>query len=208
MIRARGAHEVMVHQVCEGERGEKNRDTSQGTQDSHGPPRMETIIFIQRLAVQLVGDFMKLTEEPEIVTWPVTRYVFIEKVGPFQDTAPQAWQNLHQLVPQISEHNRITGYLSLYKVQGKVYRAGVAIVDGPAKLPDGVEYLEFQGGKYSRFVLTGPHSDLPQACGRVFAIVGEKKIRQRDDFCIENYANDPRTTPEEQLITQILIPTA
>lgn len=31
---------------------------------------------------------MKLTEQPEIVTWPETHYVFIEKAGPFQTTAP------------------------------------------------------------------------------------------------------------------------
>jgi len=48
---------------------------------------------------------------------------------------------------------------------------------------------------------------LPEASGRVFEMVEEKKIQMRDDFCIENYANDPRTTPEEQLITEILIPT-
>jgi effector-binding domain-containing protein len=28
----------------------------------------------------------------------------------------------------------------------------------------------------------------------------------RDDFAIENYMNDPRVTPEDQLITHILIP--
>jgi effector-binding domain-containing protein len=41
----------------------------------------------------------------------------------------------------------------------------------------------------------------------VFEIVAEKKIQMRDDYCIENYTNDPRTTPEEQLVTEILIPT-
>ena len=51
---------------------------------------------------------MKLTQEPEIVTWPEMHYIFIEKIGPFQDTAGQAWQELHKL-PGISEHNKITG---------------------------------------------------------------------------------------------------
>jgi DNA gyrase inhibitor GyrI len=150
---------------------------------------------------------MKLAQEPEIVIWPQTRYVFIEKVGPFQVTAPQAWQSLHQLVPRISEQNKISGYMSLYKVQPKIYRAGVSLAAEPTKLPDGLEYLDFKGGKYSRFVLTGPYSDLPEASRGVFEIVGKKNIRLRDDYCIENYVNDPRTTPEEQLITEILIPT-
>ena len=150
---------------------------------------------------------LKLTQEPKPVTWPETHYVFVEKIGPFQNTAGQAWQNLHQLVPTISEHNQITGYASLYKVGPKVYRAGVSLAAAPQNLPEGLQYEKFKGGKYSRFVLTGPYALLPEASGRVFEIVGKKNIRLRDDFCIENYVNDPRTTPEEQLITEILIPT-
>jgi effector-binding domain-containing protein len=150
---------------------------------------------------------MHLTQEPEIVTWPETHYIFIEKIGPFQNTAPQAWQSLHQLVPKISEHNQITGYTSLYKVGPKIYRAGVSLAAPPKQLPEGLECSQFRGGKYSRFILTGSYSNLPQASGRVFEIVAEKKIQLRDDYCIENYANDPRTTPEEQLVTEILVPT-
>ena len=102
---------------------------------------------------------------------------------------------------------RSRDYLSLYKVQPKIYRAGVSLAAGPVKLPAGLEYAKFEGGKYSRFVLTGSYSNLPQASGRVFEMVSERKIKLRDDYCIENYVNDPRTTPEEQLVTEILIPT-
>ena len=150
---------------------------------------------------------MNLTETPEIVTWPTIHYVFIEKTGPFQTTAGQAWQEVHKLVPKISENNKVTGYTSLYKIGPKIYRAGVSIAEPPKSLPEGLEYSEFKGGKYSQFVLTGSYSNLPQASGRVFEIVAERKIQVRDDFCIENYVSDPRTTPEEQWVTQILIPT-
>lgn len=153
-------------------------------------------------------SFMKLDETFEEIVWPETHYAFIEKIGPFQETAPQAWQAIHQLIPTIAEHHKITGYMSLYKVEAKIYRAGVALEAAPTELPEGVQYANFKGGKYVRFVLTGAYSNLPEACGRVFLIVAEKKIPQRDDFCIENYANDPRTTPEDQLITEILIPAA
>lgn len=152
--------------------------------------------------------FLKLTEEPEIVHWLQTHYAFIEKIGPFQETAGQAWQGVHPQVPKILENNLITGYMSLYKVGPKVYRAGVSLAAEPKNLPEGLRYEQFPGGKYSRFVLTGPYSDLPAACGRVFQILEEKKIQVRDDYCIENYVSDPRTTPEDQLVTEILIPTA
>ena len=152
-------------------------------------------------------DPMKLTQDPEIVTWPETHYVFVEKVGPFQDTAPQAWNEVHPLVARISEHNKVTGYMSLYKIGPKIYRAGVVVAAEPKNLPENMRYEEFKGGKYSRFVLTGSYANLPEASGRVFEIVAEKKIQMRDDYCIENYKNDPRTTPEDQLVTEILIPT-
>jgi DNA gyrase inhibitor GyrI len=150
---------------------------------------------------------MNLTEKPEIVNWPPTHYVFIHKVGPFIESAPQAWQDLHKLIPQIAENNEITGYMSLYKVGPKIYRAGVSVAAPPTKLPDGLQYEEFKGGKYSRFELAGSYAQLPQASGRVFEIVAETKLKTRDDYNIENYVNDPRTTPEDKLLTQILIPT-
>jgi predicted transcriptional regulator YdeE len=152
---------------------------------------------------------MNLTETPEVVTWPETHYVFIEKIGPFQETAPAAWTELHRRVPEIAEQGKIIGYMSLYKIEpgNMTYRAGVALAAAPTKTPAGLRSELFAGGKYSRFTLTGSYSNLPQACGRVFAIVAETKLAQRDDYCIENYANDPRTTPEAELITQILIPT-
>jgi DNA gyrase inhibitor GyrI len=151
---------------------------------------------------------MNLTENPEIVIWPETHYVFIEKIGPFMQTAGQAWQTAHSFAPALSQHNRMTHYMSLYKVGPKIYRAGFGLAAPPVELPEGLLYELFKAGKYSRFVLTGPYSDLPHASRRVFEIAEQKKIPLRDDFCIENYTNDPRTTPEDQLVTEILVPTA
>jgi effector-binding domain-containing protein len=162
---------------------------------------------VQTFRLPRKGKIMNLTEAPETVAWPSTHYVFVEKVGPFQTYAPQAWQSFHQLVAGVAEHNQITGYMSLYKVGPKIYRAGVSLAAPPVKLSKDLSYQEFVGGKYSRFVLTGPYSDLGPASGRVQEIISEKKLPLRDDYFIENYVNDPRTTPEDQLITQILVPT-
>ena len=151
---------------------------------------------------------LNLTENPEDVNWPETHYVFIEKVGSFMNTAPQAWTEVHKSVPAIVEHNSITGYMSLYKVGPQVYRAGVAVAEPPANLPDGLQYEKFTGGKYSKFVLTGSYSQLPQASGRAFELAQEHKLPLRDGFNIENYVNDPRITPEDQLLTEILFPIA
>ncbi|HEY1985017.1 MAG TPA: GyrI-like domain-containing protein [Terracidiphilus sp.] len=151
---------------------------------------------------------MNLTHEPEIINWPATHYVFVEKVGPFQQTAGQAWQTAHTFVPDLSKNNQITRYMSLYKMGPQVYRAGFALSAPPVDLPEGLAYEEFHGGTYSQFMLTGPYTDLPAASGKAWNLVAEKNIPLREDFAIENYANDPRTTPADQLVTQILLPTA
>lgn len=151
---------------------------------------------------------MNLTEEPEAVTWPETHYVFVERTGPFPKICPEAWQTAHSLLPLLKEHNQIAGYMSLYKMSPNVYRAGFALAAEPVKLPSGLDYEAFPGGTYSKFVLTGPYSDLPQATFRVFEIVSRNDMMMRSDFCIEHYANDPRNTSEDKLITEILIPTA
>jgi effector-binding domain-containing protein len=90
----------------------------------------------------------------------------------------------------------------------KIYRAGFALDAAPVDLPKGVAYEMFPGGKYVRFVLTGPYSDLPQASGRAWDIVAAKGLPIRDDFAIENYVSDPRVTPAEALVTEILLPVA
>jgi len=149
---------------------------------------------------------LQLTREPDAVNWPETHYVFVEKTGPFMQSAPQAWQQMHRLTPAVAEHNAITGYMSLYKVGPQIYRAGVSVATAPVELPAGVAYEKFAGGKYSRFVLTGPYSNLPEASRRTMEIVAEKHIPLRDDWNIENYVNDPRVTPEDQLVTEILFP--
>jgi effector-binding domain-containing protein len=149
---------------------------------------------------------VNLTEKPKNVVWPETHYVYVEKKGSFDKTAPASWGKLHASVPAISEHNKVTGYLALYQVEAGIYRAGVSLAAPPKKLPKALKYVKFKGGKYSRFVLRGPYSDLPDACGRVFEIVAEKGMRMRKDFCIEHYVTDPNVTPAEKTVTEILVP--
>jgi len=150
---------------------------------------------------------MNLTETPDSVTWPDTIYCFVEKIGPFQDTARAAWEELMQAVPTFPDKSKLTHrFFARYKVERSIYRAGVALTAPLAKLPPGLRCETFKGGKYARFVLTGSYSNLGAASGRVFERVKELALKRRDDFCVESYVNDPKTTPESELVTEILIP--
>ena len=150
---------------------------------------------------------MALNEKYDEIKWPVSNYLFLEKTGPFQETAPACWQEFHKVFPQLLTDYPKKAVASLYKVSPTMlYRAGMMTDSAPSKLPDGVRHEKFQGGKYIRFTLTGSFSQLPEACGKVFEIVKAKNIALREDFYIENYVTDPRVTPEDQLVTEILVP--
>jgi effector-binding domain-containing protein len=147
---------------------------------------------------------INLSAEPEVVTRPAMHYLFIEKSGDIPTIAAGTWQTVEKFAPAIG---RIVGACALYKCEPGVYRAGYILAERPASIPEGLTYEEVPGGKYARFVLTGPYSQLPQATGRAFELVAEKQVSLRDGFNIENYVTDPRTTPQEQSITEILFPT-
>jgi effector-binding domain-containing protein len=150
---------------------------------------------------------VNLNEHAELITLPEMHYVFVERVGPFMQNAGAAWQEAHKVAPLLRENNQVTGYMALYKMGPKIYRAGFSLATEPPTVPGGMKYERIPSGTYARFILTGPYTDLPQASGRVWEIVGEKKLEVRDDFAIEKYVNDPDVTPPDQLITHIMIPT-
>lgn len=151
---------------------------------------------------------INLTIEPGTINFPVTHYVYIERVGNIPANAPQAWQTVEKFASALMAHNQITGAAALYKPIQGIYRAGFMLSAPPVNLPAELNYEKLSGGKYARFTLTGPFDQLPEANTRAWGIVKEKKIALRDDFNIEHYLTDPRTTPADQNVTAILFPTA
>ncbi len=150
---------------------------------------------------------INLTQEPETINFPAAHYVFVERIGNIPTNAPQTWKTVEPLTAEILKHNQITGAAALYKPTKGIYRAGFMLAAPPVNLPAGLSYEKLNGGKYARFTLTGPFDQLPEANTRAFGIVAEKNIPLRDDFNIEHYLTDPRTTPAEQNVTAILFPT-
>lgn len=157
---------------------------------------------------------MNLTPEFETVTRPLTHYVFLEKRGPFPETAPPLWNEVQPLIPQLPQ-GKVREFLGVSGIdksqpgeEAMIYQAGVSLADEPAKLPGGLRHRAIPKGNYAKFVLTGPYSDLWTAFDRVFKTLAERKVGLRPEFCIENYVNDPRTTPEAELKTEILVPVA
>lgn len=148
----------------------------------------------------------------ETVTRPLTHYVYLEKRGPFGEVAPPLWNELQPILPRL-EKSQIREFLGVSGVDkssagedAMIYRAGVSLASEPAKLPGGLQHRAIPSGRYARLVLTGPYAQIWPAFDLVFKTLAEKKIELRPEFCIENYLNDPRSTPEDKLLTEILVP--
>jgi len=154
-----------------------------------------------------------LNEEPQYVSLPNSHFLYVEKIGPFSETAKAAWDEVLPLITSyISQHHQITGYLSTYRFQPQqTYRAGVTIAEYQINdlntLPRGLGYYLLPAGLYASFTLIGSYEQLPTASGRVFEIVKEKQLSiDESRWKVERYLNNPETTPKDELITHIMIP--
>ena len=179
-----------------------------------GKEEQDAVVYDQSRPRLLKEVSMNLTTEFESVTRPETHYAFLEKRGPFAEVAPPLWNELVPLLARI-DPGQIREYLGVSGIDrsrpgedAMIYQAGVALADKPKKLPAGLEQKSIKAGKYARFVLTGRYADIWMAFDRIFKTLAERRVTLRPEFCIENYLNDPRLTPEDQLKTELLVPIA
>lgn len=157
---------------------------------------------------------MNLTPDFEAVHRPLTHYVYLEKRGPFAEVAPPLWTELMPLLQRLDQ-KQIHEYLGVSGIDktkpgedAMIYQAGVSCTAKPESLPDALQLKTIKPGKYARFLLIGPYSHIWMAFDRIFKTLAERKVELRPEFCIENYLNDPRVTPEDKLETELLVPIA
>lgn len=156
---------------------------------------------------------INLSAKHDVVSRPALHYVFLQKTGPYSEIAPATWGEFFRLQGGALRPEEIRGVLGLSTVdkdkngeEAMIYQAGFAVAARPAAVPKGLQYREIKAGKYARFLLTGPYSQMSAGFGQVFRNLSENSVALRGDYCVENYLNDPRNTPEEQLLTEILVP--
>jgi AraC-like DNA-binding protein/DNA gyrase inhibitor GyrI len=158
---------------------------------------------------------VNLTTNYEVVSRPAFHYIFLQKSGPFAEIAPATWDEFARLQSDQIRPDEIRGMLGLSTIdkdkngeEAMIYQAGLAVAAKPAPIPKGLQYKKIDAGKYARFLLTGAYSQISPAFSQVFRALSEKSVALREDYCVENYLNDPRNTQEEQLLTEILVPVA
>ena len=155
---------------------------------------------------------VNLKSEFDLVTRPLTHYVFLEQRGPFAEVAPPLWKELLPAVQSIKPQE-VREYLGLSGIdksnpgeEAMIYQAGVGLAHVPNPLPGRLQQRPIKSGKYARFLITGPYVQIWIAFDQIFKILAAKQVPLRPEFCIENYLNDPQVTPENALQTELLVP--
>jgi AraC family transcriptional regulator len=178
-----------------------------------GKDEQDEVIYNLNKPQPLKEFIMDLTLKPDFITRPTTHFVFVQKNGPYAEVAIPTWMEMFPLIEGKFDKTQITEFLGMSNMDVKgredsamIYDAGIVLATEPKTLPKGLLYKKVNAGKYARFVLTGPYHEVWPAFEQVFRILGDSKIKLRAGECIENYLNDPNTTPEKDLLTELLIP--
>lgn len=179
-----------------------------------GQDKQNNLIYSLNSVINNEEKYMKLnlTEQPVFVERPAVHFLHIRKCGPFNEVGILAW---NELFPRISsiDNTLITEYVGMTSMDvksqdesGMNYDAGLVLNEKPKTIPQGMEYTKVPGGRFAKFLLKGPYPGVWPAFEIIFKNLAESKVQLRPGACIENYLNDPNTVPEEELLTELLIP--
>lgn len=158
---------------------------------------------------------MNLNMLYQIVARSDINLVYVEKKGIFREVAMPTWFELIPIVDKYLPKERINEYLGISIIENNtsddskmIYLAAVGMNAVPEKLPKGLEFKKLKGGKYAKFILTGATHQVWDAFDKIFKKLSDEKIQLCDGACIENYLSNPEVVPEDELVTELLVPIA
>ncbi|PWR70452.1 MerR family transcriptional regulator [Methanospirillum stamsii] len=76
------------------------------------------------------------------------------------------------------------------------------------RLPDqipGIEVKTIPGGRFASAIHKGPYQDVHESWGKLYEWAANQGYEPKTP-CRDNYLNDPNDVPEEELLTELLIP--
>ena len=89
---------------------------------------------------------------------------------------------------------------------GFEYQAGVPVAEEPkGPLPEGLALGKSPEGRALKFIHRGSYDAMDSTYEAITNHLDEKRLEAKDLF-IEEYATDPVTTPEDQLVITVLVP--
>jgi effector-binding domain-containing protein len=89
---------------------------------------------------------------------------------------------------------------------GFAFQAAIPLAEEPKDPPRGdIAIGKSPGGRALKFVHRGTYDSMDSTYEAITNYLDEKRLEARDLF-IEEYATDPVTTPEDQLVITVLVP--
>lgn len=153
---------------------------------------------------------LNLSQEPQIIERPETTILFHESTGGrFEEIAPPVWEDFLRTLEngkQDLSQSEFLGVSSVDQSESHCYKAAITV---PSNVEINLPSLKRETlvkSKYAKFILKGSYDGVWPAFDFAFKKLNEMGLELADLPCLENYINDPRETPEEELLTEILIP--
>lgn len=136
---------------------------------------------------------MGLSKSEKRVEHPASHYIYVEKIGPFQETAMKAWQEFHQLFKENSKNFKIAGAMAQFKIEPKmIYRAGYMLSEKPTELPKELSYTKTDPTSYVCFKYLGSYDGLGEAWGEAMAEAEKKRSKLLLRFTLKTMSTIPR----------------
>ena len=140
-------------------------------------------------------------------------FVHVRRLGAYAEEAPRAWSDLHRALASASCVTADSEFVGVCHDDSRAvsesalrYDAGVTVT-GATPAPPGTELGRLPGGRYAVFRYRGSYGRIGQAFEQVFrGWVVKSGVKLREAPCLEVYLNDPKTTREEELLTELWLP--
>ncbi len=152
-----------------------------------------------------------------VENWPAFRVAYAREHGPYLESTGKAWERLGTWLPDsglIVAESLFLGAMhddpENTAPEKLRYDACVTLSAGQVFEGDeakGIAVQVIPGGDYALVRHKGPYEGLGEAWGKLMTEWLPSSGREPDMRpCFEVYVNDPRTTPAEELLTDIYMP--
>ncbi|MGK0180038.1 MAG: DNA gyrase inhibitor GyrI [Nitrospinales bacterium] len=138
--------------------------------------------------------------------------LFIVKGEKFNEIAVLVWDDFLKLLEKSGQdlsESKFMG-ISLISEEGEtdnhIYKAAVSYPPKKNLAFNSLTKEILPTSKYAIFLLKGSYQGIWKAFDFAFKKINDSKYEFSQAPCLENYINDPSITPEDELLTEILIP--
>lgn len=156
---------------------------------------------------------LNLTEKPEIISRPETViYTLREEGGHFPEIAPIAWQKFLGILGQEKQDVSQSEFLGISYIEETnlneqhIYKVALSAPPNKNLSFKSLRKEVLPAAKYLKFTLKGSYQGVWPSFDRIYKFINESEFELANGPCLENYINDPNTTPEKDLLTELLVP--